>query len=431
MRTQLKLRLTLHNKFGPLASLLDQAAISGGNFALLMLIGRTANRSQVGLYAVAISTVPIFVSLLDSLIAGPYVIHCSSTTQNKRSYRGAALCHTLILGGLLASLGLLVSLLVNRLSVSFTLLPALVALSLVVTPILLRELARRLAVAEHSPTLSFLVSSIAVATQLACASALAKKGHLTVFSAMFSVGLGSLFAGALYFTRYAHTWFLSRSGVVDAWKENVRSGKWIVVSQGVLMLYFAFPQWFVSLKSNTSSSATLAAALSIVMIANTALTGIGNFLLPQASSTLRQSGGDAAFKLLFRTSFFCATVALLVTSAVGLWGTNAIRVIYAGRFEVSRHLLCVLAASLIVRSMALGSQLGCWIFLRPQINVVTNCIAFAILLSLSFQLFNTSGLLGIAYAIFISEAVSAAVRWYLLRALATSSIKQQYSMAAC
>src|SRR5690349_21106744 len=68
----------------------DQAAVSGTSFLTTLIIARSSNVSQLGMYAVAVSLVASFVAFQDSLILQPYTIQRHYTDSVAFNRKGAS-----------------------------------------------------------------------------------------------------------------------------------------------------------------------------------------------------------------------------------------------------------------------------------------------------------------------------------------------------
>src|SRR5687768_9913255 len=79
-----------------LVSIVDQAAVSGTNFAITILLGRLCGKPEVGLYYLALQAVFFARGVQEQLISSPYLVYASRRRgREATTFAGSNLVHEL------------------------------------------------------------------------------------------------------------------------------------------------------------------------------------------------------------------------------------------------------------------------------------------------------------------------------------------------
>src|SRR6185369_17376806 len=75
-------------------SVVDQAVVSGTNFATSVLLGRFAVQEELGVYYLALSVIYFARGIQEQLVSAPYMIYCSRKRGRElEEYAGSSLVH--------------------------------------------------------------------------------------------------------------------------------------------------------------------------------------------------------------------------------------------------------------------------------------------------------------------------------------------------
>ena len=384
----------------------DQFVVSGTSFLSTILVGRFGGPPELTSYVMGMAILPVLVSVLDAIVIGPYIINLKRNQHRSAVSAGSTLVHCVLLA-LCSSIVLLLS--AQALCVSF-----------IAVGVLCREFFRRLALAHRQPAASLVIDLHIAVLQVAALLLLAFNGRLDAEMAFASWGAASIAGTLIYLAREPRPMTFSRIDAIEDLKTNFKMGKWLLAGQVALIAQFSAPAWLAGLLFHVDEAALFTASMSIVMVGNTLLTGLGNVLLPRAAAVFQESGPRALRRVLVRRTVMNAACMAAAAGVIVSVGPLLLRVVYAGHYRLQPTMIAVLSAALVAKALGMGSNIGYWVIGRPQMNLVTNIAGFTTLLLLAFLLKPSMGIVGIVWAMAITDLVPGVVRWgTLLRVLAS------------
>ncbi len=408
-------------RLGGLA-IVDQCLVSGTNFFTVVLVGRYAGATELGLYALAFSLVMLVIGLQRSFLISPYVVVRDRFDEERtKAIRGSILVATLVMGATCSLLMLPASLLTA---------PGLGLAMVVALPAgLMRDFGRRIAIVD-SRMFSALTIDLSIATLqlgllwlLASASNLDATRTLLVCSAVwFLVGLIGL---AISRRQYAVRVKSLRDDLSLIWP----IGRWIGMSQVLSTIQaFALP-WLMALVHSVELAGIYAACWTLVQIVSPAIEGLGNVLGPAFSkSASKSSWNDLAQRVRVSTGVFALLMGILVLS-VFLFGQLALTKIYGAKFGEYYATLVVLALASSINHVGIPAgkaltQLG-----RERLNFWNNLASLMTTIVVAFLCLKFLGTSGAAWGLVAGGCVSSAAKWVAFLNLCASRRSQDDAIA--
>ncbi len=360
-------------------------------------------------------TIATFVPVLQSsLISTPYTVYSPRLKDNAHSqYTGSTLIHLAALCAVtvfaLAAAGVVISCGIGPEGLA----PVMWALVLAITPILLRDYARRVCFAGLRMKTALHLDSCVFFIQTAGLLALA---HLKVLSAgrAFWVTGGACGIAALGWLILERRVFeLKVSQIVpDLWR-NWALGKWVcansIISASGVLLY----PWLVTAFHGTAATAVFSACMGVVSLTNPFINGVCNILGPKTSHAYAFGGCAAVRSVVSKAILLLAAPVALFCLAIGLFGDHSVVLMYGGKYAGHGVLVLILALSVLASTIAVPFGFGLWAMERADANFVVTLISFGAMLTLGLWLVKRFGPLGAAYGLLIGNAGASTVRYIM------------------
>ncbi len=369
------------------AALLDQALVSGANFATNILLARALGFRQYGVFALAWMVVLFANSLQYAFVITPMVsIGPKQTPEEQPAYNGAVLAQEVAFA-LLAALAVLAG--VRLSSVWF---PSWriggLALPLAVATLayLLQDFLRRYFFSTRQSGAALLSDAVSYLTQLPILYTMSRRPHVTNSAILWVIGATS-FAG---FAACAHRYgpFQVRAASVrETFRRHWHMSRWLAPS--------AFMQWGAGnlflmaapVYYGASAAAALRAAQNIVAVAHVWFLGLDNVVPAEAARQMHRGGQQALVRYIRQVAVQWGGLTLLFAAAISVfprfWLHLAYGAKYAGDAPVLR--LYALLYFMIFLSGPLRAGLQALEYTAPIFWSYPVLIAFSITLAGPFS----------------------------------------------
>ncbi len=368
------LRMDRHS----LLSLLDQAVVSGTNFATSVMLKRCGStKDELGLYTLAFSLVLLTVSLMDALVTMPYTIFAPRMKRRERQkYAGSVTVLYLLLGGL-AMIGLMLGAIATGLGWGpAELSPVLWTMSGVISLLLLREFARRMSLAHLELPVAVAVDCGSSAVQMLGILLLAWYGTLNAVTALLVMGAGGAVVGLawLYHSRRAAAFcrISIRHSLVRGWN----FGRWVLASHvtSVVLLY-AMPWLLVLFARDKEAASALAACATVLQLSNPFVIGLGNVLAPRSARAFAAGGQRELNPVVIKNLKLMGVSTLLFCGAVAIGGSLALRVLFGADMVAHNAALQVMTLGLLFTVLGSVLDQGLRAMGRPDAAFLSNFVA--------------------------------------------------------
>ncbi len=393
-------------------ALVDQGVVSLSSFVSTVIVGRICGASELGIYALALSVVFLIVAVQDSLVSTPYTVFGNRLRgRARRKYAGSTLVHFGVLA-ILAVIGL--ALLGGLLAAGIgptQLAPVIWVLVGIIACGLLRHFARRFAFADHRTASAFLLDVAVATVQLTGILLLALTGALSAATALAAIGAACFIAALAWMISNRRRFLVRWRRVGLDFARNWKIGKWILAGRLVSHASAYAPHWLLALLIGTSATGVFAACLTIALLANPLILGIGNVLGPRAALAFARGGTPAVKRIVLRNMLFLTAAMSAFCIFVILVGTQLMRFFYDGN-EYAGHkaVIVVLALHALVSAIFFAANHGLVSIERPDVNLKTNLLGLAVLLILVFPLVAGWGILGVAIAMLAGNVAGTSVQ---------------------
>jgi O-antigen/teichoic acid export membrane protein len=376
-------------------SVLDQAFVSGGNFATALVLARTLPPAEYGTFSLlylslfAINTVPA------SLIVYPLTLRGALADGAELStLTGTAMIQTSVLALLLAPVLLLTSFFLHRPDVW----PAL-ALAMIMWQ--LQESARRALLSARRTRSAVLPDALCYLGQAALILLLHTRSLNTVFLLMAAT---SAVATCWQLLLLRPAWSFSRAlaDCVYCWT----LGRFILAGNVLNMIALQVPSWTLNLTSGRAVVGSYQSLLNLVGVANPIIFSANNLLIPEIARGAQQ-GVRAARRMMVHHGVRYGAL-LLPAFAVLLFAPHwAMALVYGARspYLALAYILPYLAAAYLVQYLVTVAGAYEGGMSRPKSYLWIQITGTIILLAAGIPLIYRSGPFGAALALLAAAVV--------------------------
>jgi O-antigen/teichoic acid export membrane protein len=393
-------------------SLADQAVVSGTSFLTTLLIARSSDAGQLGVYAVGISLLLSLVAFQDSLILQPYTIQRYSPEGTPAEHIGGSLTLSALF-----SAGSMLALIVIAMGFQEgASRPEVVVMTLAVAGIapfvLTREFARRVAFARLEIGRALLLDSAIAVVQLSTLGWLGASGRMSAPSACAALGGANAITAAawLYYTRAEFAVRMRHLRTV--FKQTWALGKWLLVGRITVQMQNYMTYWIAIVVAGSAVTGVYAACMSIVNFANPLIFALGNVLTPKLVIAWKDRGGPGLWHEATRNTVLIAALMAAFSLAVFVGGERLMHFLYYGKeYEGLSHTLTILALAAFATTAGMPASLGLATMERPRAIVIVGIIAAVPSVGLIWVLMMEWGLLGAAYGLLVGNLIGAVGRW--------------------
>jgi len=394
-------------------SLVDQAVVSGMSFATSVLVGRCASREDLGTYYLALSLVLFARGVQEQLVCAPYMVYCGRKEGGERSeYAGSALVHQLVLAALAA--GLLLAALVGDLPPR-ELRSVLWLLAAGAPLFLVREFARQMSFAHLDLRGATILDIAAAAVQFVALVTLAATGRLTVLTTLTTLAVASGLPTIGWLAATPQPMVARVRTVLRDWLHNWPFARWALASHLLACTTPYVMPWVVALAHGEAETGMLGACMTLVGLSNTFLTGLCNFLTPQAAQAFARGGLAELRSVLAKTAaIFLSSLGLLAVAAF-LCGERVCVLLYGPEYAGAGPIIGILSLSVLANSIGVTAGNGLFAMERPSANFLADLASLAVVIVCTLLLIPGNGPLGAALAMLAGTASDAVVRAIILQ----------------
>jgi O-antigen/teichoic acid export membrane protein len=333
-------------------ALVDQALVSGANFATNILIARTLSVHNYGVFTLAWMAVLFANSLQYALVIIPMASVGPKQDVNERpSYFGTVLLHEAIFA-CFAALAMLTAVVLSarhfpQLAVGNVALP----LSVATFAYLGQDFIRRYFFCIGENKWALLSDGISYLSQLPILFGLSRCRELTVSSTLWVIAVTSFLGIGFMVKRYGPVCFDVQS-LRDVSLKHWRISRWLVSS--------AFMQWgagnlFVvaaPIYLGAAASAVLRASQNIVAVAHVWFLGLDNVVPAQAATQLRCNGVDGMLRYIKSVSVLWGSITFFFTGLIALFPDFLLGLAYGSKYAFDGYVLRLYALLYLVTFFA-------------------------------------------------------------------------------
>jgi O-antigen/teichoic acid export membrane protein len=407
------LRVAWANAQLHLFALADQAVVSGASFAMTVLIGRWTSPTELGLYAIGISALVMWVNVQESFISRPYTIQRHDNAATDIEHAGSSL----ILGGLMAALAVLLMLVTAAVlatrAADSKVVTMVLAMALAVPFVLLREFGRRFAFTQLRSAQALLLDASVLAIQFVALGWLGSVRLLSSATACLALGGACALASVAWLYIARRSFSINFVQVPAAMQQYWGLGKWLFALEITVMLQIYVTYWLSALLIGATAAGILAASMSVASFANPVILGLSNILMPRAVLAFRQAGAERLRRQAIWDALLLAGAVALFVMILLFAGEKVMRLLYnGGEYGGQGVTVVVLALALMAWAGGMPASNALAIIGRPRVVVWIGLISVVLTTAIAWWLTQEAGLVGVAYGFLAGHVAGVAGRWF-------------------
>jgi O-antigen/teichoic acid export membrane protein len=279
---------------------------------------------------------------------------------------------------------------------------------------LVREFARQMSFALLDLKKAALLDISATLVQFVLLLALVATHRITATTTLAAIAISSGLGTIGWLALSQRRMIVQIGAAVRDWWHNWNFARWALASQLLACTTPYVMPWVVALSHGEAQTGLLGACTTLVGLSNTFLTGLLNFLSPQAAQAYAHGGVRELRGVLGKTAalFFV----LLGAMCLMAWtlGEQIAALVYGPEFAGTGPIIVVLSLSVLANSMGATAGNGLWAMERPHANVFADLCSLAVVIAATLLLVPQWGPLGAAMATLAGTSTDAAVRVAIL-----------------
>jgi O-antigen/teichoic acid export membrane protein len=388
-------------------SILDQALVSGANFALSVLYARWLSPDQYGLFAILLAMLLVAAGFHNALILEPMSVLGATQDKDSPYLSSLVVLHAIVamaLGLVIASNG--VFFLTRNARIGRGLVVMGISLPLILSYWLLRRMFYLSGDARRAAIVS-LVYAISLG-----ASLLIPRRLLSPATGLASMALASLVASAVAWKTIKPKW--CPEAVSQLLHSHWVYGKWVV---GIAMLYWLTGPFFAPILGyygGLASAANLRVADNLLAPLTQVIAALSLLSLPQLSTGVARSGVPFLRGMTARLSLLGFGLSGLYSLGVISGSALLFRLLYrTNAYNNAQLLLPLLCAAAIVRSLTdLGVAQSLRAAARPDAAFWAAATAALVTVTAGVPLVRSNGAIGAAAAMLLAGVAQGLVLFW-------------------
>ncbi|HAC92898.1 MAG TPA: hypothetical protein DCF63_20040 [Planctomycetaceae bacterium] len=393
----------------PSLALLDQFVASGVRFLVIVLVGRLAGPTALGVYGLAMTVLIAVAIVQETLIMRPYCVYWNLMgSTRRRIYSGSVLVHSLLASAVCAALSLVVAVTVREFLPQWeSTWKAFFALAVAAPGVLNWEFVRRLAFARMQMNLALAIDTILAVLQTGCLFLIVVRNNaIDAYTALSVVGVVNLMVSGIALMMQRKSFIVLIDRVPRDLLKNWRFGKWICGGQLVgLAQSHAVPYW-VAIQLGSAATGVLTACQTIVLLSNPFLLGIANWLGPHSVTSLAQGGVSRVARVTRNAEVYLAVPMIgfwLVLVVAGEW---LLTTLMGAKYQGHGYVFSLLGLSAVGFALTIAATSGLAALRVPRWITLGMFLGTLLTLTSLLPLVSAWGLPGAAIAITLGSLVA-------------------------
>ncbi|WP_263381267.1 MATE family efflux transporter [Granulicella arctica] len=381
------------------ASILDQAVVSGGNFLTTLVLARVLIPADYGIFSLLFLSLFAINTCHSSLVVYPLTLKGAADPADLSRLTCAALLHTLLLAAPLSLILLVITIFLHHVYLWPVLVVAMIAWQL-------QETVRR-------ALLSVLRFRSAIMPDILCyvgqglVFAILRPHNL---STIFSIVAGTSFIAALWQFILTDAWsarhspalltFVKSHGVYSWWM-----GRFVLAGNALNMIALQIPAWTLAFAFDATRVANYQSLLNLVGISNPVIFSINSLLIPTVAREAVH-GYRRARKIALDYGFRYGVLLLPAFTAMMLVPHAIMKLVYGGAspYTLLSPLLRIFVAAFALQYIAtvVGAYEGG--MSRPKTYMWVQVMGTGLLLTVGVAMIFRFGVTGAVSAMFVASA---------------------------
>ena len=399
-------------------AILDQALISGSNFAVSICLARWLMPEQYGSYALAFSISLLLTFLYQSLLLEPMAVFSGGAYRKSlRGYLGALLrIHFWLTGFGFVVLGI-ATLVAFKKGAAAGLPGALLGVTLASPCILLFALARRAYYMKLEPARAAVGALIYCIVVTGGLFVIYSRGLLSPFTAFALMAVGALFTSAYLLFHVRTTLIDDVPGpqLRQTWDRHWNYGRWALATSAATWIPYYMYYPLLSAFKDLAQAGQLRALMNLALPLEQSFTALACLFLPYAARLHGEEGAKGARVLTRNITLLYVGGAFVYWLALIPLKGPVFHLLYRGKYMEVSYLLPYVAAETILWSAAFGPTIVLRGMESPASVFYARCAASVLSLTVGVPLTMIYGLWGCVLGIVLSQAAALLFSVFLLR----------------
>jgi O-antigen/teichoic acid export membrane protein len=388
-------------------ALADQGTVSALNLITTIVIGRACEKGELGLYTVGFTIVALSFTIQKALIVTPYTILAPQLKgAARRRYRGNTLIQNVGLAIVLVAVLIFAALVVARLSQNSELLPVMLTLGVVGIPVLMREYARQVSIAELRIQKALILDLATAFLQLAGILLAAVCGLLSARLAFMFLGTASGVAALGWFAASWRSMELKAEDFRGHIIQNWFFGRWLFASGVLAQLSVSVYPWLILMYHGAAEAGVWAACVGAVAIYNPVMLALYNESAPRIAHEFASGGLASLRQSVTRTTAACALATLPFLAILVVFGNKIVVLMYGTKYQGAGTIVTLLAAATFFFALGFGYPPGLLALKRPGLDFTGNAMSFLVLVVFGWWLAYEYGAVGGAAGVLMARAAA-------------------------
>lgn len=395
-----------------IVALVDQIVVSATSFLVFVVIARSTDPGELGVYALAMSVLAFCLATQESLITKPYAIKLHEPAGSPAQHAFSVLVLSLALCSALALVAGAAAVTFSALGVHAELVYLAWAVAGAMPFVLMREFARRFTFAHLAVFQALMLDTGIAVLTLAATGMLYWAGAVSAPAMIAVIGICCAVSTIVWLYAARQQFAVGLSQLRATFRQCWELGKWFLWAQlGVQIQGYATP-WLALVLGGAAVAGIFAACAGIVAFTNPVIFGFCNVLTPKFVRILKNNGIAALRKRVISDALVLGGILSAFCLIIFVFGADVMRLlyrdeVYAGHSDV----LGLLALAALVAALGIPASLALAATGRARPVAAVMLFSAGVNTLLVILLLPTWGLLGAAYAVLIGETVGAIGRW--------------------
>jgi O-antigen/teichoic acid export membrane protein len=387
-------------------TLADQSLVSGTSFLGGIIIARSCEREQLGLYTLGLSVLSIITLFQYAFISSPYNVYSNRLTGSAQiSFTGSTFLHQWALSALsmavLAGVGICLSQGVGPHG-----LESVIWMLVFAGPfILLREYARRVCLASLRMHSALRLDSIAAVIQVSGLLLLAYSGNLSASRAFGVAGLGCGFAGLSWIFRSRASLSFSVSRALADFSQNWSFGKWVIGSNLATVLNYQLYPWVLAYFHNIAAVGVLSACQGAIAPMTPFIEGSASYFESRTAQVFARGDVKGLRALVIKGILVVTVIMALFCTVVSIFGGKLVVFLYGSQYAGQSLLVSLLSIHILFATIGYAVYFGLRTMEKHFIIIKGVLIRMVFSVTLGVWLVKISGSLGVGYGFLIGSVM--------------------------
>lgn len=398
-------------------ALVDQAIVSGTSFATTLIVGRAAGMAGLGLYSLGFTIVLLCVGLQDALVTQPFTVllHRAPPRSWARLFGGALVWNMGLIVGAALVLAIAALIVALTLPKPIGLWPVIAVLAATIGMVLLREFARKMSFAHLEMRTALAVDLITSLLLLVGLAVVASLDLLTAVSAQIVVGVACGVAGLSWLLARRRYALASSRGVRISAQRHWPLGKWLLAGQLTWIAHSYSVHWLLAFVLSPAATGLYAACLTIIMLSNPFVIGVGNYLVPRMAQVYAAEGVLGMRRLVLRSTLLMTGVVGTYCGVLMLCGGPLLAITFGADPHEAQWMINLLGLAVLAATLSMPANAALLASERADLAFRAGLAGAVVNVSAAVVAVPFAGVVGAAVAFFAGNVAGTTIRLAMLR----------------